>query len=150
MARLSNVSVVVPLPSFDIDPLKTFDEGFFDRAVDNILSEEASIDESRDEMMDVNTDISSPFGYDGASDSKLGVRRSRRTEAKSPHFSNPSTSSSPTTSTAKNQKSRRSSRIRKSVTMEDLEDITQLQQEVTELNIIPSTRPGFNLLRLHK
>ncbi|KAJ5199766.1 DNA glycosylase [Penicillium cf. griseofulvum] len=137
MARLSNVSVVVPLPSFDIDPLKTFDEGFFDRAVDNILSEEASIDESRDEMMDVNTDISSPFGYDGASDSKLGVRRSRRTEAKSPHFSNPSTSSSPTTSTAKNQKSRRSSRIRKSVTMEDLEDITQLQQEVTGVEHYP-------------
>jgi hypothetical protein len=36
----------VPLPSFDIDPLKTFDEHCFDRAVDNILSEEASIEES--------------------------------------------------------------------------------------------------------
>jgi hypothetical protein len=148
MARLSNVSVVVPLPSFDIDPLKTFDEGFFDRAVDNILSEEASIEESRDEMMDVSTDISSPFGYDGASDSsKLGVRRSRRTEAKSPHFSNPSTSSSPTTSTAKNQKSRRSSRIRKSVTMEDLDgddeplmslaSDKQPRQEVTEVEHYP-------------
>ncbi|KXG47239.1 DNA glycosylase [Penicillium griseofulvum] len=148
MARLSNVSVVVPLPSFDIDPLKTFDEGFFDRAVDNILSEEASIEESRDGMMDVSTDISSPLGYDGASDSsKLGVRRSRRTEAKPAHFSNPSTSSSPTTSTAKNQKSRRSSRIRKSVTMEgldgddeplmSLENIKQPRREFTEAEHYP-------------
>lgn len=87
MARLSNIAVVVPLPSVDIDPLKAFDENFFDRAVDNILSEEASIEESRDEMMDNNVGISSPFGYDGTSDSsKLDVRRSGRTEAKSPHF----------------------------------------------------------------
>ncbi|KAJ5355982.1 DNA glycosylase [Penicillium concentricum] len=150
MARLSKISVVVPLPSFDIDPLKTFDEDFFDRAVDNILSEEASIEESRDEMMDVDIGISSPFGYDGTSDSsRLSVRRSQRTEAKSPHFSTPSTSASPTTSTAKSLKSRRSSRIRKSVTMDDLtgddeppmslENITQPQhkKEVVEVGHYP-------------
>ncbi|KAJ5804477.1 DNA glycosylase [Penicillium psychrosexuale] len=62
MARLSNISVVVPLPSFDINPLKKFDENFFDRAIDDILSEEASIEGSRDEMMDGDIDISSPFG----------------------------------------------------------------------------------------
>jgi hypothetical protein len=118
MARLSNFSVVVPLPSVDIDPLKTFDENFFDRAVDNILSEEASIEESRDEMMDNNVGISSPFGYDGTSDSsKLHGRRSGRTEAKSPHVSTPSTSS-PTTTTGKKPKSRTSFRIQKAVTME--------------------------------
>ncbi|KAJ5706002.1 hypothetical protein N7536_001691 [Penicillium majusculum] len=122
MARLSKVSVVVPLPSFDIDPLKTFDEGFFDRAVDNILSEEASFEESRDEVMDGNTGMSSPFGYDGASDSsRLNVRRSQRTGANSAHFSTTSTSS-PTTTSAKKPKSRRSSRIRKSITMEDVND----------------------------
>ncbi|CAI7585902.1 unnamed protein product [Penicillium glandicola] len=120
MARLSNISVVVPLPSFDIDPLKTFDGDFFDRAVDSILSEEASIEESRDEMIDENIGVSSPFGYDGASDSsKPNLRRSRRTEAKSPHFSTSSTSS-PTTSTAQKPKVRTSSRINKSVTLGDL------------------------------
>ncbi|KAJ6147616.1 hypothetical protein N7497_009598 [Penicillium chrysogenum] len=120
MARLSNIAVVVPLPSVDIDPLKAFDENFFDRAVDNILSEEASIEESRDEMMDNNVGISSPFGYDGTSDSsKLDVRRSGRTEAKSPHFSTPSISS-PTTTTEKKLKSRTSSRIQKAVAMEDV------------------------------
>ncbi|CAI7589256.1 unnamed protein product [Penicillium viridicatum] len=147
MARLSNVSVVVPLPSFDIDPLKTFDEDFFDRAVDNILSEEASFEEPRDEMMDGNTGISSPFGYDGASDSsKLNVRRSQRTGANSPHFSTTSTSP-PTTTSAKKPKSRRSSRIRKSVTMEGfnddgeapmgLENITQPQREEEVLQVEP-------------
>ncbi|KAJ6184811.1 hypothetical protein N7519_006112 [Penicillium mononematosum] len=120
MTRLSNIAVVVPLPSVDIDPLKAFDENFFDRAVDNILSEEASIEESRDDMMDNNVGTSSPFGYDGTSDSsKLGVRRSGRTEAKSPHFSTPSISS-PTTTTGKKPKSRTSSRIRKPLAMEDV------------------------------
>ncbi|OQE32417.1 hypothetical protein PENFLA_c001G04190 [Penicillium flavigenum] len=120
MARLSNIAVVIPLPSVDIDPLKAFDENFFDRAVDNILSEEASIEESRDEIMDNNVGISSPFGYDGTSDSsKLDVRRSGRTEAKSPHFSTPSISS-PTTTTGKKPKSRTSSRIQKAVAMEDV------------------------------
>ncbi|CAG8281944.1 unnamed protein product [Penicillium nalgiovense] len=119
MARLSNIAVVVPRPSVDIDPFKAYDETFFDRAVDNILSEEASIEESRDEMMDNNVGISSPFGYDGTSDSKLHVRRSGRTEAKSPHFSTLSTSS-PTTTTGKKPKSRTSSMIQKSVAMEDV------------------------------
>ncbi|KAJ5177661.1 uncharacterized protein N7500_000360 [Penicillium coprophilum] len=159
MARLSNISVVVPLPSFDIDPLKTFDEDFFDRAVDNILSEEASIEESRDEMMDGDIGISSPFGYDGTSDSsKLDVRRSRRTETKSPHSSTTSTSSSPTTNTAKNPKSRRSSSTRKNVTMENLdgdneafvglEDITQPRHErdIVELESYPIHEADKNLL----
>ncbi|KAJ5951967.1 uncharacterized protein N7479_010380 [Penicillium vulpinum] len=151
MARLSNISVVVPLPSFDIDPLKTFDDGFFDRAVDNILSEEASI-ESRDEMMDSSVGVSSPFGYDGTFDSpKLNVRRSPRIEAKSPHFPTPSTSSSPTSTTSKKPKSRRSSRIRKSVTVEDLNgddkapvnsgDITQPQPEKKALEVEPHPVP---------
>ncbi|KAJ6139874.1 hypothetical protein N7471_006360 [Penicillium samsonianum] len=164
MARLSNISVVVPLPSFDIDPLKTFDEDFFDRAVDNILSEEASIEESRDEMMDSNIGISSPFGYDGASDSsKSKLRRSQRTEAKSPHFSTPASNSSPTTTTAKKPKLRTSSRIRKSATMEDVngnneapvspENITPPQNEelieaesypIHEAGDHPSTLPEIN------
>ncbi|KAJ5607140.1 DNA glycosylase [Penicillium hordei] len=154
MARLSNVSVVVPLPSFDIDPLRTFDEDFFDRAVDNILSEEASFEESRDEMMDGNTGISSPFGYDGASDSSnLNVRRSQRTGANSAHFSTTSIPS-PTTTSANKPKSRRSSRIRKSVTMEDvnahgeapmsLENITQPQrvEEVLQVEPYPVHKAG--------
>ncbi|KGO77704.1 Gamma-glutamyltranspeptidase [Penicillium italicum] len=153
MARLSNVSVVVPLPSFDIDPLRSFDEDFFDRAVDNILSEEASIEESRDEMTDNNIGISNPFGYDGASDSsKLNVRRSGRTAAKSPHFSMPSTSS-PTTTSAK-KPNRVSSRIRKSMTMEDanvqgeapvaLENITQPQhtEQVIQVEPYPINEAG--------
>ncbi|EKV11016.1 Pre-mRNA splicing factor, putative [Penicillium digitatum PHI26] len=120
MARLSKVSVDVPLPSFDIDPLKTFDEHCFDRAVDNILSEEASIEESLDEMMEDDIGISSPFSHDGASDSsKLNVRRGRRTGATSPHFSMSSTSSATTTS-AKKPKPRRSSRNRNTVTIEDV------------------------------
>ncbi|KOS46833.1 hypothetical protein ACN38_g2238 [Penicillium nordicum] len=146
MARLSNISVVVPLPSFDIDPLKTFDEDFFDRAVDNILSE-TSVEESRDDMMDNNIGISCPLGYDGAFDSsKLSVRRNQRTGANSPHFSTTSTSSLTTTS-AKKPKSRRSSEIRKSVTMEDasdpgeasmsLENITQPQGENEGLQVEP-------------
>ncbi|KAJ5496554.1 hypothetical protein N7463_008541 [Penicillium fimorum] len=155
MARLSKISIVVPLPSFDIDPLKTFDEDFFDRAVDNILSEEASIEESRDEMMDGDIGISSPFGYDGTSDSsRLNHRRSQRTETKSPHFSTPSISASPTSSTANNTKSRKSSKIKKSVTMENLgggdepvmspENITQPQREkeVMEVEHYPIHEAG--------
>ncbi|KAJ5817504.1 DNA glycosylase [Penicillium robsamsonii] len=155
MARLSKISVVVPLPSFDIDPLKTFDEDYFDRAVDNILSEEASIEESRDEMMDDDIGISSPFGYDGTSDSsRLNVGRTQRNETKSPHFSTPSTSASPTTGTTTNRKSKNSSRIRKSVTTEglggddeplmSLENITQPQREkeVMEVEQYPIHEAG--------
>jgi hypothetical protein len=132
MARLSNIAVVVPLPSFDIDPLRNFDEGFFHRAVDSILSEEVSIEESRDETMDETMDdnisISSPYGYDGASDSKSDDHRSKVTKAKSPHFPTPST-----TSPAVANKWKSSSGINKNVTVDDInnydDDILQIQPE---------------------
>ncbi|KAI2733390.1 hypothetical protein CBS147332_405 [Penicillium roqueforti] len=163
MARLSNISVVVPLPSFDINPLKKFDENFFDRAIDDILSEEASIEGSRDEMMDGDIDISSPFGYDGTSDSsKPKFRRSQRVEDRLSQFSTPSTSS-PATSKAKKPTPRKSSRKTKHMTMEDNnsndeapvnpENVTRPQHEnevikvqscpIHEAGDHPSTLPGI-------
>ena len=162
MARLSNISVVVPLPSFEIDPLKKFDEDFFDRAVDNILSEEASIEGSRDEMTDGDIHSPSPIRYDGASDfPEPKVRRSQRVGARSSQLPTPSTSS-PATSTAKKTNSRQSSRRKNRVTMEDNDgndeayksskEVTRPQHEkeviksqprpIHEAGDHPSTLPG--------
>jgi hypothetical protein len=44
MPPQSNISVVVPLPSWNYNPLKPFDESYFERAVDTILSEEAELE----------------------------------------------------------------------------------------------------------
>lgn len=117
MSQPSNVAVVVPLPSFDIDPLKKIDEDFFDRAVDIILSEEVSIEESRDEMMEDTIGVSSPFGLDGATDLALEARHRRKTKSKSPHLT---TGSSASPTITKKSKSKSSSRIKKGVTVEDL------------------------------
>ncbi|KAJ5121250.1 uncharacterized protein N7515_009211 [Penicillium bovifimosum] len=143
MARLSNVAVVVPLPSFDIDPLRNFDEGFFDRTVDSILSEEVSIEESHDETTDKmadNTGISSSYGNDGASDPISDDRRSKVT--KSPHFSTPSAT---TPAEARQRKLKSSSRIRKNVTVDDLntddDDLPQTHSEEA-IEIEPGDKPA--------
>ncbi|KAJ5339561.1 hypothetical protein N7452_006289 [Penicillium brevicompactum] len=66
-ARFAVVVPVVPVPSLDYDPLKPFDEKYFDRAVDRILSEEADLEESRNEMQEL--DIESDVGNDDNADS---------------------------------------------------------------------------------
>ncbi|KAJ5563242.1 hypothetical protein N7535_008406 [Penicillium sp. DV-2018c] len=132
MARLSSVSVVVPLPSVNLDPLRNFDEGFFDRTVNTILSEEMGIEDSRDESMDKMADRNngplSLYGNDGASDPKSDDRRSRVTKTKSPHF--PTSSTAPPTGTRKS-----SSRIKRNVTVDDLNnDDDDLPQSFYEGN----------------
>ncbi|OGE52639.1 hypothetical protein PENARI_c009G11557 [Penicillium arizonense] len=92
MARLSNISVVVPSPSLHNTPSKSFNDELFDRTIDTILSEEASLEGSRaeGEAMDAST-MPSLFGDDRLHDSlALSPRRARSTETKSSHFPTPS------------------------------------------------------------
>lgn len=59
MSPSPNFAVVVPavpIPHLDYDPLKPFDEKYFDRAVDKILSEEADLEESRNEIEELDID----------------------------------------------------------------------------------------------
>ncbi|CAG7979920.1 unnamed protein product [Penicillium salamii] len=70
-------AVVVPCQSFDYDPLNPFDEHYFDRTVDKILSEEASMEESRHEQDDVEgqselkDDMTSESTVQATSDSRI-------------------------------------------------------------------------------
>src|SRR4051794_24997360 len=92
MARLSNISIVVPSPSLHNTPSKSFNDDVFDRTIDTILSEEASLEFSRaeNENMDAST-TPSLFGDDSLHDSlALSPRRAQSTETKSSHFPTPS------------------------------------------------------------
>jgi hypothetical protein len=92
MARVSNISVVVPSPSLHNTPSQSFNDDLFDRTIDTILSEEASLEGSRaeGEDMDAST-MPSLFGDDRLHDSlALSPRRARSTETKSSHFPTPS------------------------------------------------------------
>ncbi|KAJ5782343.1 hypothetical protein N7457_004117 [Penicillium paradoxum] len=130
MACSSNISIVVPLPSFDIDPLKKFDEDFFDRAVDTILSEEVSMEESREEMDD-NIGISSPFGNDGTADSSASAACPKgKSKSKSPHFATPSTSS-PTK--RKKSKPKSPAQTMKDVSVQDENRDDQMAIDDTEM-----------------
>jgi hypothetical protein len=99
MARLSNISVVVPSPSPHITPFKSFNDDLFDRTIDTILSEEASLEGpgAKDEDMDACT-TSSLLGDDSLHDSRaLSPGRARSIETKSSHF--PAPSPTPVTAT---------------------------------------------------
>jgi hypothetical protein len=94
------IAVVVPLPSCEYDPLKPYDEDYFDRAVDTILSEQAALEEPQDDMD--NLEMEGSFGYASTSDStRFDIRNTRHfsqslpTELKSPHSAKRSAPSTP-------------------------------------------------------
>ncbi|OGM45585.1 hypothetical protein ABOM_006236 [Aspergillus bombycis] len=79
MVRPKPVSVVVSPPAFDLDSYEPFDEDYFQRTVDEILSDEASFENSFDEyhgakMMDGTCDWGTSMAGDsgpGSSGSKV-------------------------------------------------------------------------------
>ncbi|KAJ6018426.1 hypothetical protein N7499_002847 [Penicillium canescens] len=88
MGRSSNISVVVLSPSPHITPFKSFNNDLFDRTIDTIPSEEASLQGSHAEgqAMDAST-TPSLFGNGSLHDSlALSPRRARSTETKSSCF----------------------------------------------------------------
>ncbi|OQD86783.1 hypothetical protein PENANT_c007G08212 [Penicillium antarcticum] len=92
MARLSNISVVVRSPSPHTTPFKSFDDAFFGRTIDHILSEETSREGSRDEdqLMD-NSSSPSLFGTDALHDAlALSPSHARSIETRSSQVPTPS------------------------------------------------------------
>ncbi|CAG7943719.1 unnamed protein product [Penicillium salamii] len=86
-------AVVVPCQSFEYDPLNPFDEHYFDRTVDKILSEEASMEESRQEQDDV--EEQSELKDDITSESTVQVTSESRIEESAALRSPPPATSAP-------------------------------------------------------
>ncbi|KAJ5325666.1 uncharacterized protein N7506_008768 [Penicillium brevicompactum] len=85
-ARFAVVVPVVPVPSLDYDPLKPFDEKYFDRAVDRILSEEADLEESRNEMqeLDIESDVENDDNADSIEQSTPSSQKAESHTSRSP------------------------------------------------------------------
>lgn len=85
-ARFAVVVPVVPVPSLDYNPLKPFDEQYFDRAVDRILSEEADLEESRNEMqeLDIESDVENDDNADSTEQSTPSSQKAESHTSRSP------------------------------------------------------------------
>ncbi|KAJ5757694.1 uncharacterized protein N7511_006388 [Penicillium nucicola] len=136
MARLSNISVVVPSPSPHTTPSQSFDhDDFFGRTIDDILSEEATREIGRDKDEGISaSNSSSLLGNSDLHDSlALPLSRARSIETESLRFPTPPPISVAPTSPSheiKDLKLKASPKIRKILATMDLDkDINKVSKK---------------------